>query len=355
MNEKSWLRVLISFSGNLKSTCTEPRRSILNLKPAGVVAVALAFALFAAVTSAQQPTKVPRIGFLGLATKPSPLEEAFLQALRDLGYIDGQNVIIEYRWAAGKTDRLPALAEELVRLKVDLIVGGATPVIQALKNATKTIPIVMLIAADPVGTGFVASLARPGGNITGMAGISPELAGKRLELLREVLPKLSRVAFLAHGGDPAHKLFVKEAQEAAERFRMKFHPVVIGGPEEFESAFSAMIKERAGALVVQPLFIGFLLQGRRIADLAARNRLPTISDVNQFAEEGGLMVYGPDRVALFRRAATYVDKILKGNKPADLPVEQPTKFELVVNLNAAKQIGVTIPPNVLARADKVIK
>jgi len=188
-----------------------------------------------------------------------------------------------------------------------------------------------------------------------MAGISPELAGKRLDLLREVLPKLSRVAFLAHGGDPAHKLFVKEAQEAAERFQVKFHPVVIGGSEELESAFSAIIKERAGALVVQPLFIGFLLQGRQIADLAARNRLPTISDVNQFAEEGGLMVYGPDRVALFRRAATYVDKILKGTKPADLPVEQPTKFEFVINLKTAKALNLTISQSVLFRADKVIR
>ena len=321
----------------------------------GLFAIVIALAICGARVEAHQLTKIPRIGFLGLASKPSPLEEAFLQALRDLGYIDGQNVNIEYRWAAGKTDRLPELAEELVRLKVDLTLGGATPVIQALKSATKTIPIVMLIAADPVATGFVASLSRPGGNITCMAGIAPELAGKRLELLREVLPKLSRVAFLAHSGDPAHKLFVNEAQEAAERFRMKFYPVIIGGPEEFESHFAAMIKDRADALVVQPLFIGFLLQGRRIADLAARNRLPTISDVNQFAEEGGLMVYGPDRVALFRRAATYVDKILKGTKPAQLPVEQPTKFELVINLKTAKQIAVTIPPNVLARADKVIK
>jgi putative ABC transport system substrate-binding protein len=304
---------------------------------------------------AQQPTKVARIGFLGLANKPSPLEEAFLQALRDLGYNDGQNVIIEYRWAAGKTDGLHLLAEELVRANVDLIVGAATPVIQALKNATKTIPIVMLVAADPVGTGFVASLARPGGNITGMAAISPELAGKRTELLREVLPKLSRVAFLAHGRDPAHKLFVKEAQDAAKSFGMKFQPVVIGGPEEFESAFSIMIKEGAGAVVVQPLFIGYLLQGGRIAELAARHRLPTISDVNQFAEEGGLMVYGPDRIALFRRAAIFVDKILKGAKPADLPVEQPTKFEFIVNLKTAKLIGLTIPPQVLAQADKVIK
>jgi putative ABC transport system substrate-binding protein len=347
---------LNSCSDNLKSkTCGESCRTIENPKWLGLSVIALVLVVLGAVAQAQQITKVPRIGFLGLATKPLPLDEAFLHALQELGYIDGQNVIIEYRWAAGKTDRLPALAEELVRLKLDVIVGAATPVIQALKNATKTIPIVMLIAADPVGTGFVASLARPGGNITGMAAISPELAGKRLELLREVLPKLSRVAFLAHAGDPAHKLFVKEAQEAAEKFRMKFHSVVIGGPEEFESAFSAMIKEGTGALVVQPLFIGFLLQGRRIADLAARNRLPTISDVNQFAEEGGLMGYGPDRVALFRRAATFVDKILKGSKPADLPVEQPTKFEFIINLKTAKQIGLTIPQSVLYRADKVIK
>jgi len=307
------------------------------------------------LAEAQQPKKVPRIGFLGLPSGPGPGEEAFLQGLRDLGYIEGQNITIEYRWAAGKVDRLPALAEELVRLKVDIIVGRATPVIQALKNATTTIPVVMMGAADPVRTGFVASLARPGGNITGMSNIMPELAGKRLELLREVLPKLSRVAFLAHGGDPAHKLFVKDAEEAAERFGMKFQPLVIGTPEEIEGAFSATIRERAGALIVQPLFINNLGQGPRIAELAAKSRLPTISDPRAFAEAGGLMSYGPDSLVLFRRAATYVDKILKGRKPADLPVEQPMKFEFIINLKAAKQIGLTIPPNVLVRADIVIK
>lgn len=304
---------------------------------------------------AQQPKKVPRIGLLGLASGPTLPEEVFLQGLRDLGYVEGQNITIEYRWAAGKVDRLPALVQELVGLKVDLIVVRSTPVVQAAKNATTTIPIVMMSAADPVGTGFVASLARPGGNITGMSAVMPELAGKRLELLREILPKLSRVAFLAHGGDPAHKLFVKDAQEAAATFGMKFHPLVIAAPEEIEGAFSAMIRERAGALIVQPLFINNLGQGPRIAELAVRNRLATVSDVNQFADEGGLMSYGANSRLVWRRAATYVDKILKGTKPADLPVEQPMKFELVINLKTAKQIGLTIPQSVLFRADKVIK
>jgi len=304
---------------------------------------------------AQQPKKVPRIGFLTLLAGPTPLEEAFLQGLRDLGYIEGQNLMIEYRWAAGKVDRLPALAEELVRLKVDLIVARAAPAVQAAKNATTTIPIVMLGAADAVGSGFVASLAWPGGNITGTTNIMPELAGKRLELLREVLPRLSRVAFLAHGGDPTHKLFLKDAQEAAEGFGIKFQPLVIAAPEEIEGAFSAMVRERAGALIIQPLFISNLGQGRRIADLAVRKRLPTVSDGNGFPEAGGLMFYGPDQKPTFRRAATYVDKILKGAKPADLPVEQPTKFELVINLKTAKALGLTIPPSVLARADEVIE
>ena len=275
--------------------------------------------------------------------------------MRDLGYVDGQNIVIEYRWAAGKADRLPALAEELVRLKVDLIAVRATPVVQAAKNATTTIPIVMMSAADPVGNGFVASLARPGGNITGSSSILPEVAGKRVELLREALPRLSRVAFLAYRGDPAYKLFVKHAQEAAEGYGMKFQPVVIAAPEEIDKAFVAMMKDHAGALIVQPLFVNNLGLGKRIAELAVKNRLPAVSDGIPFAEEGGLMFYGPDQRPLFRRAASYVDKILKGAKPGDLPVEQPRKFELVINLKTAKQIAVTIPPNVLARADRVIR
>jgi putative ABC transport system substrate-binding protein len=304
---------------------------------------------------AQQPKKNPRIGFLTLLASPDAREETFLQGLRELGYIEGQNVTIEYRRTAGKVDRLPELAGELVRLKVEVIVARATPAVQAAKNATTTIPIVMLGVADAVGSGFVSSLARPGGNITGLTNIMPELAGKRLELLREVLPKLSRVAFLAYERDPAHKLFVTEAQQAAERFGIKFQPLVITAPEEIEGAFSAMKRERAGALIVQPLFIRGLGQGQRIAKLAIKNRLPTISDGYGFPEEGGLILYGPDSIKAVRRAATFVDKILKGTRPADLPVEQPMKFELVINLKTAKALNLRIPQSVLFRADKVIR
>jgi putative tryptophan/tyrosine transport system substrate-binding protein len=314
---------------------------------------ALLFALCIPV-EAQQP-KVPRIGFLTLLAKPDAQEKFFIQGLRELGYIDGQTIIIEYRRAAGKVDRLPVLAEELVRLKVDVMVVHATPVIQAAKNATTTIPIVMLGAADPVGSGFVASLARPGGNITGNANIQPELVGKRFELLREIVPKLSRVAFLAYSGDPAHKIFLKEAQDAAEGLRIHVRPVVIAKVEEIESAFSTMNRERSEALIVQTLFIRALGQARKIADLAVKNRQPAASDGLGFAEAGGLLFYGPDLIPGYRRGAVFVDKILKGAKPADLPVEQPTKFELVINLKTAKQIGLTIPPNVLARADRVIR
>jgi ABC-type uncharacterized transport system substrate-binding protein len=308
----------------------------------------------ASVASPQQPTKVHRIGYLSLAAKPSERDEAFVQMLRELGWVDGQNIAIEYRWAANKTDILTALADELVALKVDLIVAASTPAIQAAKNATKTIPIVMGQNADPVGMGFVASLAHPGGNITGVSGILPELAGKRLELLREILPKLSRVAFLAYGPDPAHQLFVKEAQDAAQSFKIRFQSLVLAGIDEIDGAFAAMMKERAGALAVQPLFTT-LGQGPRIAELAVKNRIPTISDGFQFAETGGLLFYGPDTIALHRRTATIVDKILKGRKPAELPVEQPTKFQFIINLKTAKQIGLNIPQSVLYRADKVIK
>jgi putative ABC transport system substrate-binding protein len=326
------------------------------MSKAGVLSILFVVMLFAidVIAEAQQPTKVPRIGYLSLAAKPSPRDEAFVQGLRELGWVNGRNITIEYFWAANKAENLAALADDLVGLKVDLIVAQATPAVQAAKNATKTIPIVMGPNADPVGMGFVASLARPGGNITGMSSIMPELASKRLGLLRELLPKLSRVAFLAYGPDPAHLLFVKQAQDAAQSFKIRFQPLVLAGIEEIEGAFSAMKKEGVGALIVQPLF-SVLGQGPRVAELALKNRLPTISDGPAFAEGGGLMFYGPDSLALYRRAATYVDKILKGAKPADLPVEQPKKFELVINLKTAKQIGLMIPPNVLARADRVIK
>ncbi len=300
---------------------------------------------------AQQPKKVARIGYLALRSGPSDPETAFKQELRELGWVEGQSIAIEYRWAAGRVDRLPALAEELVHLKVDVIVASGGPAVQAAKNATSTIPIVIVGAADPVGSGFVASLARPGGNITGLSIMTPELAGKRLELLREVLPKLSRVAFLAQRGS-AYRLQVKEAQDAAEKFGMRIQPLVVAGPEEFKGAFSAMIRKRAGALVVQAIFTE---HSRRIADLAARNRLAAISDYREFASAGGLMSYGPSLLAFFRRAAVYVDKILKGAKPADLPVEQPMRFELVINMKTAKALGLTFPQTILIRADQVIQ
>jgi len=284
-----------------------------------------------------------------------PYVGAFRQGLRELGYMEGQNIDMAYRYTNGD-DQLPELAAELVRLKVNVIVTSSTAATQAAKNATSTIPIVMAGSSDPVGIGLVASLERPGGNITGLSLMAPELARKRLELLREVLPGVARVAFLASGRDLAGPLFVEEARDAAERFGMQIRPLMVGGPEEIEGAFSAMISERAGALIVQPTFITYYSeQSRRIVDLAAKNHLATVSDYKEFVDLGGLISYGPDRRENFRRAATYVDKILKGAKPADLPVEQPTKFELRINLKAAQQIGLTIPPNVLARADKVIK
>jgi putative ABC transport system substrate-binding protein len=332
-----------------KSTCRRIiRRSI------GVWLFATFISAWLNPAQAQQPKKNPRIGVLTLDANPDPLELIFLQGLRDLGYDEGRNITIEYRRAAGKVESLPQLAEELVRLKVDLIVVRATPVVQAAKNATSTIPIVMMGVGDPVRSGFVASLARPGGNITGMSAIMPELAGKRLELLREIRPKLSRVAFLAYRPDPLHTTFVKDAQEAAERLKIKIWPAVIGTVDEIEAAFSTMNRERAEALIVQPLF-GVLGQRQRITNLAMKNRLPTISDGRAFAEAGALLSYGPDQRPMFQRAATFVDKILKGTKPADLPVEQPTKFEFVINLKTAKALNLTIPQSVLFRADKVIQ
>jgi len=316
--------------------------------------LATVFLATASAAEAQQVKKRPRIGVLSSRLGPLPTREgAFQESLRKLGYVEGQNITIEYRYAEEKLDRLPDLVAALVHSKVDVIVAVSTPAIEAAKNATKTIPIIMAGVSDPVETGFVASLARPGGNVTGLSLQSPELSGKRLELLKEVIPKLSRVAFLVHRQDPGHRLFVKEAQDAGQSLGMQIQPLAVAGFEEIEGVFPAMVRERIGGLVVQPIFIG--THGLRIAELAARNRLPTISDPREFADAGGLMSYGPSRAALWQRAATYVDKILKGTKPADLPVEQPTKFEFLINLKTAKQIGLTIPQSVLFRADKVIK
>ena len=314
------------------------------------------FLLATASLAEAQPMVVPRIGYLTLGSGPAESEAGFKQQLGDLGWVEGKNIAVEFRWAANDMERLPELVAELIRLKVTVIVAVSTPVIQAVKNATTTIPIVMASAAAPVASGFVASLARPGGNITGLSLQSPELAGKRFELLKEIVPRLTRVAFMAHGGDPAHRLFIKEAQDVAPSIGIQVQPVVIEGAAEFDSAFATMVRERAGAVVVQPLLTGRALGlGPKVAGLAVRNRLPALSDGVRFSEAGGLMSYGANRPDLFRRAAIFVDKILKGAKPADLPVEQPTKFDFVINLKAAKQIGLTIPPNVLARADRVIR
>jgi putative ABC transport system substrate-binding protein len=304
---------------------------------------------------AQQAGKVYRIGYLVSRSALEPRDEAFRQGLRDLGYVEGKNIIIEYRFT-GEREQIPKLAAELVRLKVDIIVAPGTPVAQAAKTATRTIPIVFAGVADPVGTGLVASLARPGGNITGLTPISAELSAKRLELLKETVPRVSRIAVLSTPDYPlpVKTETLKEMEAVARALGVQLQFLEVRGPNDFDSAFGAMRKERAGAFTVLPIPM-FLAERRRILDLAAKNRLPAIFHWSEYVEAGGLMSYGADGVALFRRAATYVDKILKGAKPGDLPVEQPTKFEMVINLKAAKQIGLTIPPNVLARADKVIR
>ena len=307
------------------------------------------------LADAQQTKKIPRIGFLSLTPGPSPTSsEAFQQGLHELGYVEGKNIAIEYRYAAGRIDRLPEMAAELVRLNVDVIVTAATPPSQAAKDATKTIPIVMAAVGDPVATGLVASLAKPGGNITGQTIFSSELTGKRLDLLKEVVPRVTRIGVLAYGPTPFTAHFLRETEAAAQALGLKLHPLEVLDPREFGNAFAAIIRERAGALLVQqnPLF---LEHRQRIVELAAKSHLPAMYEIVDWVEAGGLVAYGVHLPDLYRRAAVYVDKILKGRNPADLPVEQPTKFELVMNLKAAKQIGLTIPPNVLARADKVIR
>ena len=305
---------------------------------------------------AQQPEKVPRIGFLS-ATSPSAQNaflDAFKQGLRDLGYVVGQNIALEIRAAEGKYDSLPDRAAELVRLKVDVIFAASAPAIKAAKQATSTIPIVFETLSDPVADGFVANLARPGGNLTGLAGLAPELSGKRLELLKEIVPGLARVAVLLNPDNPNARRLLKETEISAQALGMQLQVLQVRHPDELDKAFSAMTKARAGALTVIP---DPTLQAERkkVADLSAKTRLPAIYGISGVAESGGLMVYAPSLPDLWRRAATYVDKILKGAKPADLPVEQPKKFEFIINLKAAKQIGLTIPPNVLARADRVIR
>ena len=305
---------------------------------------------------AQQPTKVPRIGYLSGTSYSanSARVDAFKQGLRELGYVEGKTIIVEWRYAEGKLDRLPALATELVRLKADVIVASAPPPTRAAKQATATIPIVMAYDDDPVGNGFVASLARPGGNITGLATLAPELTGKQLELLKEIVPKLTRVTVLGNATRPGSPQVLKEVNLAADALGVQLQYLEIQAPKDIEIALRAASQDHAdGMLVMQtPVLIS---QRRHLAELAVKSRLPTIYGRPEYVEDGGLLSYATSFTDLSRRAATYVDKILKGAKPAELPVEQPTKFELIINLKTAKQIGLTIPPGVLARADKIIR
>ena len=319
------------------------------------VALALLLLTLCVPAEAQQTAKIPKVGWLaaGSASGVAPLTDAFRQGLRQLGYVEGKNIIIEFRYAEGKFDRLPDLAAEIVHLKVDVIVVANPEAIDAAKRATATIPIVMVGPGDPVKLGLIASLARPGGNLTGLSFISIELTGKRLELLKEAFPKISRVAVLRTPG-AAQEQQMKEIDVVAQGLGIQVQYVHVQSRDDFDNAFSAITKGRADALLIlrSPLF---RTHATRVTDFAEKRRLPTMYDDRLFVEAGGLMSYGTDTLDFYRRAATYVDKILKGTKPADLPVEQPMKFEFVVNLKTAKQIGVTIPPNVLARADKVIR
>jgi putative ABC transport system substrate-binding protein len=324
-----------------------------------IIAIALSAVLLALSfpAQAQQPKKVPRIGFLS-GSPPSSITartEAFRQGLRDLGYVEGKNIVIEWRSGEGKRDRFPALAADLVRLKVDVIVTAGPLVTRAAKQATSTIPIVMAQDPDPVGNGFVASLARPGGNITGLSSLAPGLTGKQLELLKEIVPKLSRVAVFETSTRPGNAQTLREVELAAEAFGVKLQYLDVLSPKDIETAFQAAVTERAdGALWFVTGSIGNPHR-KKIADLAVSSRLPVIYNLLDHVEAGGLMFYGVNTVDLDRRAATYVDKILKGTKPADLPVEQPTKFELVINLKTAAQIGITMPQWLLMRADRVIR
>jgi putative ABC transport system substrate-binding protein len=321
--------------------------------------VMLILGLLVAPLAAEAPqrTKVPRIGVLMIHTGSTAVAvkylEAFRQGLRDLGYMEGQNIVIEPRWGEGQVERLPALVAELVALKVDCLVTSGTQASQAAKHATTTIPIVMT-SSDPVGTGLVTSLARPGGNITGLAFMNPDLSGKRLELLKEVVPRLSRVAILWHGGHPGALLAMKETEAAGHVLGVQLQALEVRGANDFERAFAAATREGAEALSVLPSAF-FAAERRRIMELVTESRLPAIFPLREDAEAGGLMSYGVNLLESFRHAATYVDKILKGTKPADLPVEQPMTFELVINLKTAKALGLTIPPLLRFRADEVIQ
>ena len=330
----------------------------MNRRNAGLALLALLTAGAAPVTvRAQQAGKVYRIGYLSTPTRESVERglDAFLRKLRELGWVEGQNLVIEYRWAEGNVERLPDLAAELVRRNVDVIVAPAGSAALAAKNATSSIPIVMIFPSDPVEIGLVASLRRPGGNITGTTFTpGPEIFGRQLQILKETIPRAARVAILSNPADPSFALQVREVEAAARTLRMRLQHVEAKGPEEFDSAFAAMVRERADALLVNGTST-FLAHRVRLAELAVKNRLPTMYSFRESVEAGGLMAYAVNMAAFVERAAVYVDKILKGAKPADLPVEQPTKFELTINLKTAKALGLTIPQSLLMRADAVIQ
>jgi putative tryptophan/tyrosine transport system substrate-binding protein len=318
------------------------------------IAVLVVLLTGAGFAEAQQAERLPRVAFLA-ASIPSLISDrtaAFRQGLRELGYVEGKNIAVEYRWADGQLDRLPELANELVRQKFDIIVSAGPAVTRPTRQATATIPIVMAFDHDPVGAGFVASLARPGGNVTGLAVLAPEISAKQLELLKEAVPGLVRVAVLGASSEPGYAEVLKATQLAAQALRLQIDVLNVSRPEDFETAIQAAKTGRADALLVLT-FPLTTFHRARIAELAIKSRLPAIHAPMDAAPSAAFMTFGPSITESFRRAATYVDKILKGAKPADLPVEQPTKFELVINLKTARQIGLTIPPNVLARADKV--
>jgi putative tryptophan/tyrosine transport system substrate-binding protein len=349
MKQRPWIQWLNSSSNNRKS-------KIQNRKWVGLFAIVIALAVCGTRAGAQQAKKVPRIGFLGAPplSAMAARTEAFLQGLHELGYVEGKNIVIEWRSAEGKLERQGELAAELVRLKVDVIVTAGPTSTRAAKEATVTIPIVMAFDFDPVGSGFVASLARPTENITGLSALYPEISGKQLELLKEIVPKLSRVAVLGNSTVPGSTQALRKTELAAGAFRVQLQYLEVRDPKDIGTVFRAASKGRADAVL--PLTSHVLTSHRKqLADLAVKNRLPAIYDRREFVEDGGFMSYGVSSTDLFRRAATYVDKLLKGRKPADLPVEQPKKFEFIINLKAAKLIGLTIPPNVLVRADKVIR
>jgi putative ABC transport system substrate-binding protein len=353
MIKKSPNRFLVVCSDNRKSKIQKRPRG---LKRLGIFAFALTFAFGAAAARAQQSAKVPRIGYLTVSSVASQLirTQAFRKGLHELGYVEGKNIVLESRSTEGKLERVDMLAAELVRLKVDVIVTGGTLSTRAAKQATTSIPIVMAQDTDPVANGYVASLARPGGNITGLSTLAPEISGKQLELLKEIVPRLSRVAVFGTSTRPGNAQSLKETELAAKAFGVQVQYLEVRDSKDIETAFQAARKGRADAILVLG---GAILNSHRsqVIELAAKSKLPAIYAVMEFVEDGGLMTYGVSLTDLYRRAATYVDKILKGAKPADLPVEQPTKFEFIVNLKAVKQIGLAIPPNVLARADRVIR